>query len=75
MHYRRSLFWDTKPENIDPVKHKRYIIERVLEFGDDSEVRAIFSEYSKDDIFEVATNSRSITPPTRALWAKVTKQN
>jgi len=73
MKYRQSLFWDTKPENIDPIKHKRYIIARVLEFGDDSEVREIFSEYTKDDIAEVAKNSRSLTPRTKALWTKVTK--
>ena len=71
MKYRQSLFWDTKPENIDPVKHKRYIIERVLEFGDDQEVKMIFKEYDKTDIFSVANNSRSLSPRTKALWTKV----
>jgi hypothetical protein len=73
MNYRRTLFWDTKPENIDKTKNKRYIIERVLEFGDDKEVRMIFQEYDKKDIFSVANNSRSLSPQTKALWTKVSK--
>ncbi len=73
MKYRQSLFWDTKPENIDPVKHKRYIIERVLEFGDDKDVKMVFKEYSKEDIRSVAKNSRSLSPETRALWTKVAR--
>ena len=74
MRYRRSLFWDTKSENIDKDKNKRYIIERVLEFGDDKEVKMIFREYDRDDIFNVAHNSRSLSPKTRALWTRVMKQ-
>jgi len=73
MKYRQSLFWDTKPENIDKEKNKCYIIERVLEFGDDKEVRMVFQEYKKEDIFNVANNSRSLSPQTKALWTKVTK--
>ena len=73
MNYRRSLFWDTKPENIDKVKNKRYIIERVLEFGDDGEVKMIFQEYDREDISSVANNSKSLSPQTKALWSRVLK--
>lgn len=65
MKFRQSLFWDTKPENIDKEKHKRYIIERVLEFGDDKEVKMIFQEYKRAEISSVANNSRSLSPMTR----------
>jgi hypothetical protein len=30
----RKLFWDANIETLDTEKHKVYIIERVLEFGD-----------------------------------------
>ncbi|MCX6810084.1 MAG: hypothetical protein NTZ65_05090 [Candidatus Berkelbacteria bacterium] len=68
MKYRQSLFWDTKPENIDKEKNKRYIIERVLEFGRDEEVRMIFQEYKKEDISIVVNNSRSLSPMARNFW-------
>lgn len=73
MKYRQSLFWDTKPENIDKEKHKRYIIERVLEFGRDDEVRAIVKEYSQDDIREVMNKKRGLTPITKNLWVHLLK--
>ncbi|MBI4994134.1 hypothetical protein HZC21_00610 [Candidatus Peregrinibacteria bacterium] len=33
--FRQSLFWDIDPKTIDLKKHKRYIIERILDFGND----------------------------------------
>ncbi len=74
MHYRRSLFWDTKPENIDKEKHKRYIIERVLEHGRDDEVRAMVHEYSADEIREVVNKPRGLTPMTKNLWIHLLKK-
>src|SRR5262245_26057051 len=37
--FRRSLFWDADPASIDPRRHARYIIERILDLGDVEEVR------------------------------------
>ncbi|TSC94719.1 MAG: hypothetical protein Athens101428_180 [Candidatus Berkelbacteria bacterium Athens1014_28] len=74
MKYRQSLFWDTKPENIDKEKNKRYIIERVLEFGRDDEVRAVVKEYSKEDIRTVVNNPRGLTPITKNLWIHLLKK-
>lgn len=73
MNYRPSLFWDTKPEKIDKNRNKNYIIERVLEFGDDNEVKSLFREYKKEDISKVVDNSRSLSLSTKALWTKVLK--
>ncbi|MCX6810561.1 MAG: hypothetical protein NTY30_02390 [Candidatus Berkelbacteria bacterium] len=74
MKYRQSLFWDTKPENIDKEKHKRYIIARVLEFGRDDEVRDVVKQYSKKDISEVVSNSKVLTPITKNLWMHLLKK-
>ena len=30
----KGLFWDVDPETVDEVKHRRFIIQRVLERGD-----------------------------------------
>lgn len=70
---RPSLFWDTDPQTIDTEKHARYIIERILDFGTDSEVRWMWNAYPQSLIRDVAENSRSIRPRTRALWTALTK--
>jgi len=74
MKYRQSLFWDTKPENIDKEKHKRYIIERVLEFGRDREVRDVVHEFSVKEIRKVVNLPRSLTPKTKNLWIHILKK-
>ncbi len=74
MKYRQSLFWDTKPENIDKEKHKRYIIERVLEFGRDAEVRDVVREYGDREISRVVDLPRSLAPKTKNLWTHILKK-
>ena len=68
--FRQSLFWDTDPKNIDTEKHARYIIERVLDFGNDKEVEWLFGNYSEALIQEVLYNSRSVLhKKSKALWS------
>ena len=68
MKLRQSLFWDTNPEKIDLKKNAKYVIERVLDFGRDEEVRWLWSFYDKELIRDVVAKSRSLNPLTKALW-------
>lgn len=47
MELRPSLFWVANVKTIDLQKHKRQVIERVLERGRIEEVRALFAYYGK----------------------------
>ena len=69
---RPSLFWDVDPETIDPKKHDRYIIERILEFGIDEEVRWLVHYYSAAKIKDTIHRSRGVLhEKTKALWTLV----
>jgi len=46
--FRQSLFWDVDPKTIDPEKHSRYIIERILDLGEPEEVRWLFHQYPQN---------------------------
>ena len=74
MKFRQSLFWDTNLKNIDKKKHAYYIIERILDFGRDSEVRWMWREYNKKLLKNVVEKSRSLHPQTRVLWETFLKQ-
>ena len=65
---RQTLFWDVDPATIDPEKHARYIIERVLDFGNDQEVRWMWRYYDHSLIKETLLKSRSLLPQTRTFW-------
>jgi hypothetical protein len=68
MEFRQALFWDVDPKTIDPELHARYIIERVLDFGNDTEVKWVYEKYPQSLIAEVVQQSRSLRPQTKALW-------
>ena len=68
MRFRQSLFWDTDPKTIDKKKHAKYIIERILDFGTDDEVRWMSRAYSPRLIKNVVNNSRVLHDKTRNLW-------
>ncbi|MEK7147012.1 MAG: hypothetical protein AAB772_02020 [Patescibacteria group bacterium] len=74
MKFRQSLFWDTNPKNIDIKKHARYIIERVLEFGQANEVGWVFKNYPKSMIKKVINLPRvQLSGRSKALWSLLVK--
>lgn len=50
--FSKVLFWDTKIENIDWVKHKKYVIQRVFARGNEQEIKEIIRFYGKETIIK-----------------------
>lgn len=63
-----SFFWDADPLQLDIRKNKSYIIERLLELGDERAVHWLFLTYSLKEIRRVLDNSRSLSPKSRRFW-------
>lgn len=75
MEFRQSLFWDTDPKKIDAKKNAQYIIERILDFGRDKEVRWMWNFYDKSLLKKVVAKSRSLMPRTKNLWMLLLENN
>ena len=58
----KKYFWDTKFEELDIRKNKRYIISRLYCYGDLKAIKWVKETYSKEDIKEVAIKSRNLKP-------------
>ena len=69
--FRQSLFWDVDPKTIDPEKNAVYVIERILDFGRDDELRWMAAYYPQSLIQKVVRTSRVLQPKSRALWQLV----
>lgn len=68
--FRQSLFWDVDPKTIDPKKHARYVIERILELGNDKEVSWMVHYYQPRTVKKVLVQSRGVLhDKTKALWS------
>lgn len=68
---RQSLFWDVDPKTIDPKRHARYIIERILDLGDDREMYWLSHYYPKQVIRDVVRTSRVLHQKSKTLWSLV----
>jgi hypothetical protein len=65
-----KLFWDADKSGIDVEKHARYIICRVLDFGDTAEVRWLFDTYGEDVIREVVASNPHLHPKSLNYWRR-----
>lgn len=50
--FRGTIFWDTKIENIDFKAHSRYVINRVLERGNEEEIQEVIRFYGREAILD-----------------------
>ena len=64
----RPLFWDTSLSKIHIKRNARYIIERVLEFGNMNAIEWLQKVYPLQTIIDVLNLSRIITEKSRHFW-------
>ena len=67
----RPLFWDTNPDQLDPLAYPHYTIARVLELGDERAVRWLRETFSEAQISEVIRDERRLSPRSANFWALV----
>ncbi|MFA4998417.1 MAG: hypothetical protein WC514_00085 [Candidatus Paceibacterota bacterium] len=63
-----SLFWDVR--DLDPQKHARFIIERILAFGDENDFSWAVGFYGKEKIKECFLKSRSLDRKSTSFWCQ-----
>ncbi|MBM3436427.1 MAG: hypothetical protein FJY07_09465 [Bacteroidetes bacterium] len=64
---RKELFWDIDFNKLDQTLNKRLIIERVLSYGNLSELKTIYQFYGKDVITEEIKKAGYLDPKTIAF--------
>ena len=65
----KRLFWDVDIADIDAERHKRFIIQRVLERGGLEDWRLLKNHYTLPTIVEETQQMRSLEPHALALIA------
>ena len=67
----KPLFWETDLARIDLRRHRFYLIERLIEYGDDRAIHWLKKSCTAAQIAEVVRASRAISPNTASLWALI----
>ena len=66
-----KYFWDVDVGKLDVDSQSTYIIERLLEKGDDVAVRWLRNQYDRKMIADVAQKSRRLSPKSQRYWGIV----
>ena len=67
----KKYFWDADIKDIDLKKRASYVIERVLEYGDEKAFAWLKRNVRQDLIKRVLMESRSLSPQGANFWAFV----
>ena len=67
----RRCFWDIAWEDFQPARRPRFVIERVLEYGDADAADWMMRSFPRAEIAAVLKKSRALTPKSAAFWALV----
>lgn len=65
----KSIFWDTAAKDIDPKKHKNFIITRVAEKGGLADILWLKKKFGVPVIRRVVAHSRNVSAKTRNFWS------
>lgn len=66
----KKYFWDCDFEELSMEKYSKFIIERVLNFGNAKEVRWLIENTDEGIFKKVATSSRRLDRKTANYWKK-----
>lgn len=64
-----SLLWDVDPESLDPDRHRRFLIRRIVERGDLCDVEAAWAHYGEAAFREALLDAPGLDAKTVAFFA------
>ena len=67
----RSYFWDITFEELEIKKSAHFIIKRVLDRGNLSDISWLLRTYGKDEIKKVVMEAKDLARPTGNFWADI----
>lgn len=67
----QHLFWDVDKKNIDFIKRKKWVVNRVLQYGLLNDWRIIIKFYGIKELAEIATTLKDIDKRTASLVSTI----
>jgi hypothetical protein len=68
-----SLFWDVA--HVDPKSNQKFIIERILDLGDEKDFKWALDYYGRDKIVENLVKSKRLSQKSLLFWCRYFKIN
>jgi len=64
----KRYFWDVPLEEVDRKKHSKFVIERILEYGDRQAVSWMKDNFQRKEIRKVILSSRNLSKKSFNFW-------
>jgi hypothetical protein len=69
----KRYFWDVDFSKLQKDSYPQYIIERILEYGDEKAVKWLFRHFSRSEIRRTLIKRRGISPLSANYWSLILK--
>lgn len=67
----KKYFWDVDFEKLNAYQYPYFVIERILEYGDDKAIKWLLKYFKKSEIKKVLLKRRNVTPRSANYWALI----
>lgn len=67
----KKYFWDADFKKISITKNSQDLVARILEYGDEKAIRWMRKKYSKQEVENLLSRSRAVSPKSANFWALV----
>jgi len=67
----KKYFWDIEFSKLDKKNHTSFIVERVLEYGDERAIKWLFKYFKKSELKETLTKRQDISPLSANYWSLI----
>ena len=67
--FSENLFWDADPKELDLQRHRKYVVQRVLERGSEQDIRKAFDYYGFQTVVDTAKSLRTLEPQALSFIA------
>lgn len=64
----RPFFWDVDFAGLDIRASSRFIIERLMEHGDEIGMRFLMNTFGREELAQVLRTGRAVSARSRAFW-------
>lgn len=67
----KPYFWDVDFAKLDYKKYSRFVLGRILEYGDKRAISWMQRNFTKGDITGVLSRLRAVSPKSANFWALI----
>ena len=64
-------FWDNDNEKLQTQNDQKYIIERILDLGDEKAIKWLFDNYDRQTISQIVLDNRQLSKKSLNYWLTI----